>query len=143
MKALRILGISALALVAVVLALTLLPPVLLPEAPAPASIARFVDGARRRIWTEATLPLHVRFVTAQCAGERVALIFELWQSPHLGTAYAIAMRGSMPTSVDDMWGLAMGRDSASIADEFLYQMGANTIPCPLVASPSSGRSPAI
>ncbi len=132
MKLRRVLGVFVLGLCALALAVTLLPPVVLPDAPAPASLARFVDGARRRISAEAPLlwPLHVRFVAARCSGQRVALIFERWQPPYLGTPYAIAMRGSTPTSVDDSWMLAMGRGSPDADDEFLYQMGADTIACP-------------
>ena len=111
-----------------------LPPVLLPDAPFPASVAPWLAGARDSAWDHATddlrLPLHLRFVTARCtAGGRVAVIFEEWRPPYLGPRYSIAMRGSMPTDEADAWGGAVGVRSWEDDNEFVYQMGTEHRAC--------------
>jgi hypothetical protein len=132
----RKLALAALVLVAVVVGLFVLPPVLLADAPAPASLAAYVPSARDQLWKHATdglrLPLHLRFVEARCwaDGGAVALVFEEWRPPYLRVTYAYAIRGSMPTSADDAWGGGFGVASLSTDDEFVFQMGADSVRCP-------------
>jgi len=135
----RLVAIVLSALIAIVVAVVALPPLLLRDAPAPASLARFVDGARAQLRSESIegplfwWPLHLRFAEARCSTDRqgrVALVFEAWRPPYLGTAFAVAWRGSLPSSPEDSWGGAFGTGSVFDDDEFVYQMGTNTTPCP-------------
>jgi len=135
----RIVASSVVALIGVLVAIVVLPPLLLRDAPAPASLAPFIDSARasvRSMSIEGPLfwwPVHFQFIEARCSSEhsgRVALIFEAWRPPYLGKTYAVAMRGSFPTSPDDSWGGGLGMGSVYDDDEFIYQMGENTIACP-------------
>jgi len=126
------------ALIAIVLAVVALPPLLVRDGPAPASLAPFVDSARAQLRSEAIdgpffwLPLHLRFSEARCSVDqpgRVALVFDVWRPPYLGTPFAVAMRGSFPSGPADSWGGGFGTGSIFDDDEFIYQMGTNTIPC--------------
>ncbi len=114
-------------------AVVVLPPVLLPDAPAPPALAPFVASARHQLWVEGTpiVPPYLRFVEARCqaGGTAVALVFEDWRFPYLNRTYAYAIRGSMPTTGDDGWGGGFGVKSLTTDDEFLYQMGPNSKPC--------------
>lgn len=116
----------------------LLPPLLLRDAPPPLSLAAFIDGARAKLRSEAIegplfwWPLHLRFVEARCSAMhpgRVALVFDEWRPPYLTPTYAVARRGSMPSTPDDSWMGGLGMRSVYDDDEFTYQMGTNTVPC--------------
>lgn len=133
MTRIRKFGLGVGALAALGLAFVALPPVLLPDAPAPASLAPFVASARHQLWVEGTLlvPPYLRFVEARCqvGGTAVALVFEEWRFPYLNRNYAYAIHGSMPTAGDDGWGGGFGVTSLATDDEFLFQMGSNSKPC--------------
>lgn len=112
-----------------------LPSVIWPDAPVPESLVEFIPAAREQLWDQATdglrLPLHLRFLEARCNGDGgVALVFEEIGPPFLGTAYAYAVRGSMPTSLDDAWGGGYGLSSVLDDAEFIHTMGTDTAPCP-------------
>jgi hypothetical protein len=122
-----------------VLLVVWLPTLALGDERAPASVAPFVDSARSSLRSEAIegpffwWPLHLRFVEARCSVEypgRVALVFEAWRPPYLSKSWAFAVRGSMPTSADDGWGGGFGSQPADEGDEFQYQIGAGSVPCP-------------
>lgn len=139
MRIRRLIAIVIAALITLVLAVIALPPLLVRDAAPPTSLAPFVDGARAEIRSHSIegpwfwWPLHLRFVEARCSPDRpghVALIFEEWRPPYTRVTYAAAWRGSMPTSPDDGWAGGLGMDSIFDDDEFVYQMGTNTIPCP-------------
>jgi hypothetical protein len=132
-------AIAAAAIVGTIAAIYSLPPVLLRDASAPASLKPFVDGARATIRSQAIegplfwWPLHLRFVEARCSSTPrtgVALIFEEWRPPYRSTTYAVAWRGSMPTSADGAWGGGIGMHRVYDDEEFVYQMGLNTVVCP-------------
>ncbi len=129
-------GVAAFGVVvAAALAATLLPPVIWPDAPAPASVEAFVAAARQDLWNEGTdglrLPLHLSFIEARCAADgSVALIFEEHRPPYTKTWYAYVARGSMPTAEDQGWGGGFGIEGPALADrEFIHVMGPDPAPC--------------
>lgn len=117
------------------LAAAFLPPVIWPDAPAPASLAQSVPSARWQLWTEATdglrLPLHLTFVEARCGSDgSVGLIFEEHRPPYAERRFAYAARGSMPSSADDSWGGGYGITGSVLDDdEFTHLLGPNPPVC--------------
>ena len=111
------------------------PAALWPDAPAPASVAAYLPSARAQLWSEATeglrLPLHLQFIEARCAADgAVALVFREHRPPYRDSTSAYAIRGSMPTALDDAWGSGTGIDGTLFADdEFLHLMGRDHRPC--------------
>ena len=137
MRVRRIITIVMLSLGGIVLALVVLPPLLLRDAQAPATLSPFIDGARAQLKSELVdgplfwWPNYLRFTEARCSvvyPGRVALVFELWRPPYVPPAYAVAMRGSMPSSTSDSWGGGWGIGSVYGDTEFIYQMGADAVP---------------
>ncbi len=122
-------------LVAFGLMAILVPPMLWPDRPVPPSLAAFVPAARQQLWSEATdslrLPLHLTFREARCSPNgSVALIFEEHRPPYTETRFAYALRGSMPTAVDDSWGGGAGIAGSVLDDsEFINQMGPDSTAC--------------
>lgn len=113
---------------------TYLPPVVWPDAPAPPSLVTSVPGARHDLWVNASplVPLHLTFVEARCSKSgAVALVFEEHRLPYLGTHFAIATRGSMPTSpLDEAWSGGIGISGSVVNDqEFLSVMGTESTVC--------------
>jgi hypothetical protein len=105
-----------------------------PDEPTPVSLAAYVPGAREQLWANAVdhllWPTHLRFLEARCndAGA-VALLFEEIR-PLLPRRYGYAIRGSMPTAVDDAWAGGTGLTSVIDDAEFIFQMGPDTFACP-------------
>lgn len=130
------LTLEAASAAALVRAFNALPAVVWPDARAPESVADFVPAVREQLWRTATeglrLPLHLRFLEARCQveGTSVALIFEAFRPPYLFPSYAVAVRGSLPTSTDDSWAGAYGIRSVERDPEFIQLMGNDTVPCP-------------
>lgn len=113
------------------LGMVVVPPIVLPDRPAPASVAGLIDDARHSIWTnadDAGLIVHLRFVEARCArANAVILIFEEWRPPYLGPRHAFAV-GSMG---GESWGGGTGQDDMSgIEEELTFNFGADQHPCP-------------
>ena len=129
-------GTAALGVVvAAALATTMVPPVIWPDAPAPASVEAFVAAARKDLRNRGAnaswLPLHLSFIEARCSADgRVALIFEEHRPPYTTTRYAYVARGSMPTAEDQGWGGGFGIEGPAQADhEFIHVMGPDPAPC--------------
>lgn len=115
-------------------ALEAVPSVVWPDAPTPASLAPSVSVAREAMWNRAfdtfPWPLHLRFVEARCGGGAVALVFEEIRPLLPLRTYAVAWRGSMPSSSDDAWGGGTGMPSVLGDPEFIHIMGTDTVACP-------------
>jgi hypothetical protein len=116
-------------------ALEALPSVIWPDEPAPASLAESVPLARERMWDRAfdsfPWPLHLRFIEARCgATGAVALVFEEIRPLLPMRTYAVAWRGSMPSSTDDDWAGSTGMASVRDDPELDRILGADTGPCP-------------
>jgi hypothetical protein len=135
----RVIRGIALAVVAVIVAgmtATFLPPVVWPDAPAPASLATAIPAARWRLWTKATdglrLPLHLTFLEARCGSDgSVGLVFEEHRPPYTERRFAYVVRGSMPTSADDSWDGGYGIAGSVLEDdEFVHVLGPDHQPCP-------------
>jgi hypothetical protein len=134
----RVTGLAVVALLVVggALGVILLPPVVWPDTAIPASVAPFIPTARAALLAEATdgleLPLHLTFLEARCAADgSVALIFEEHRPPYAESRYAYAVRGSMPTAVDDAWAGGFRVPGPVVADpEFIHLMGPDPGPCP-------------
>jgi hypothetical protein len=129
--------ITALAIAAAGLGATTLPPLVWPDAPVPASLSAAIPAARHQLTDESAdrlppLPLHLTFLEARCSETgAVALVFEEHRPPYLGTSYAVAFRGSMPTEPGDAWGGGVGIVGSVLGDpEFTNQMGRDPSVCP-------------
>ena len=106
-----------------------------PDASAPASLARYVPVARQQLLRRAIdrllWPLHLRFVEARCSSDgKVALVFEEVRPLLPWRTFAVAWRGSMPTSPDQGWGGGTGMASVLDDAEFVQVMGSDTFACP-------------
>ena len=114
----------------------MLPLLVWPDAPAPDSVAEFVPAAREQLRSQAIdglrVPLHLRFLEARCSadGGGVALVFEEIGPPYLLRTFAYAVRGSMPTSLDDSWAGGYGLTTVLDDPEFIHAMGSDTVTCP-------------
>jgi hypothetical protein len=122
--------------ISVVAATTFLPPVIWPDTRVPASVASSLAGARHELRANATerslLPLHLSFVEARCSNTgAVALVFEEHRFPYLGTRFAFAARGAMPTSASEGgWGGGVGISGSVLDDpEFINLMGTGSTSC--------------
>jgi len=116
-------------------ALEAVPSVVWPDAPAPASLERSVPVAREWMWDRAfdafPWPLHLRFIEVRCGSDgAVALVFEEIRPLLPLRTYAVAWRGSMPSSSDDGWGGGTGMPSVLDDAEFIHIMGPDTVACP-------------
>ena len=139
MKRRKVVAVAIATPIVLVVAVLIVPPMVLRDALAPASLAPYVEAARADLRSHSIegplfwWPVHFQFVDARCSSTypgRVALIFEAWRPPYLSKSYGVAWRGSFPTSFDDGWGGGIGMGSVYDDDEFVYQMGENTVSCP-------------
>ena len=124
--------IGVLAIAAIVTVLLVVPPIALPDKPAPASVAGLIDEARHSIWTNANdagYIVHLQFVEARCARtDAVILIFDEWRPPYLAPKHAFAV-GS---TTGEGWGFGgTGQDDMfGIEEELSFNFGSDQHPCP-------------
>lgn len=130
-KPLRTLGIAVSALIVAVIAFIALPPVLLPDAAAPAQIAPYVEDARANLRAnigKLAIPPYLRFVEARCRADGgVMLVFEQWAPPYLTVPYAYVLSGRWPVLG---WG-AGGANQDDLANdpEVAPFFGSSEVPC--------------
>jgi hypothetical protein len=116
---------------AIVTLLVVAPPILLPDKPAPASVAGLIDAARHSIWTNANDAgpiVHLQFVEARCSSDgSVILLFDEWRPPYLRPTHGFAMGGM----TNDGWGFGgTGHDDwTEIESEIAFNVGDDQLPC--------------
>jgi len=126
----RVLGAVSLGLVAVMAAAVVLPPVVWPDATAPARLTPYIADARASLFghmTRLSVPLHLRFTGARCRQDGgVLFLFEQFEPPHLETRHAFTISGRWPPQG---WGGGFGLTDLADDPEITAFPGSDEIPC--------------